>query len=45
MSNPAELGARIAAFTWDRNRARRLFLVHFPLALLHLPLALVFVGL
>lgn len=40
-----ELGAPVAAFTWDRNRSRRLFWVHFPLFALHVPLAFVIIGL
>lgn len=40
-----DLGSVIAAFNWDRRRARTLFWVHFPLALVHLPLAFVFIGL
>ncbi|HLU61166.1 MAG TPA: DUF6585 family protein [Gammaproteobacteria bacterium] len=45
MTRTMDLGARIAAFHWDRKRARRLFLVHFPLALIHLPLAFAIIGL
>jgi len=35
----------VAAFGWDRRRARTLFWTHFPLALLHLPLAFAVIGL
>lgn len=38
-------GECIAAFGWDRQRARTLLWVHGPLALLHLPLAFVIIGL